>query len=241
VIGSPPCTEFSILNQGLNKDKGCPLARKKRMLEATTLLHFALEIYELQVRAGRHFIHEHPQSASSWRDEKMIKMMQHPDVGSVVTHLCQFGMKTKGKNGEWQPAKKATRFASSAIEVLHILDKKCGGKHIHGHLLDGKAKQAAIYPPKLCRAIIKGVENQRLREGAKAPSFAEARVEQGCGLYSLDEDENIVGLSEETRYEELEHEKEAFDDYRKSRWGDAGKPANPGGSVEKSAGPQVKR
>jgi len=110
VIGSPPCTAFCTLNQGLNKHKGSPEERKRKMTEATTLLHFALEIYELQVRAGRHFLHEHPQGASSWRDARMEKMMKHPSVETVVAHLCQFGMKTKGANGDWQPAKKATRF-----------------------------------------------------------------------------------------------------------------------------------
>ena len=65
VIGSPPCMEFGT---------------KRKRLEATTLLHFALEIYELQMRAGRHFLHEHPHGARSWQDARMEKLLRQTAV-----------------------------------------------------------------------------------------------------------------------------------------------------------------
>ena len=62
-----------------------PLKVARRKAEAKVLLHFAMQIYELQLRAGRHFLHEHPQSASSWQDARMAKMLAHPRVGTYAS------------------------------------------------------------------------------------------------------------------------------------------------------------
>ena len=58
------------------------------------------------------------------------------------------------------PAKKTTRFMSNAELLLQELSKRCGGKHQHQQLLDGRAKAAAVYPEGLCRAICKGLVRQ---------------------------------------------------------------------------------
>jgi hypothetical protein len=209
VVGSPPCTYYSILTQS-NYSRMDPLKVARRKAEAKVLLDFAMQIYEVQLKAGRHFLHEHPQSASSWQDTKMVKMLAHPRVNTVVAHLCQYGMKTMGDDGLWQPAKKATRFASSSEEVLQQLDRKCNGKHVHCHLTSGRAKHAAVYPPELCRSILRGIERQRLREGAKVPSHAERQVERGCGIFNLQDDREKVELAPDACYEELMHESEAL-------------------------------
>jgi hypothetical protein len=210
VVGSPPCTYYSILTQS-NYSRMDPLKVARRKAEAKVLLDFAMQIYEVQLKAGRHFLHEHPQSASSWQDSRMVKMLAHPRVNTVVAHLCQYGMKTMGDDGLWQPAKKATRFASSSEEVLRRLDRKCDGAHVHCHLTSGRAKHAAVYPPELCRAILRGIERQRLREGAKMLSHAETQVERGCGIFNLQDDKEKVELAADARYEELMHESEALD------------------------------
>ena len=64
VVGSPPCTEFSSV-QNLNRRRFSAEEARRRRAEARILLGFALEIYRLQLGAGRHFLHEHPASASS--------------------------------------------------------------------------------------------------------------------------------------------------------------------------------
>jgi hypothetical protein len=209
IVGSPPCTYFSTLTQS-NYSRMDPRKVARCKAEAQVLLDFAMQVYEMQLRAGRHFLHEHPQSASSWQDPKMVKMLAHPRVGTAVAHLCQYGLKTRGDDGAWQPAKKATRFASSSEEVLRQLDRKCDGKHVHRHLTQGRARHAAVYPPELCRAILRGIEGQRLREGAKVLSHAERQVERGCGIHSLQGDRARVELAPDARYEELMHESEAL-------------------------------
>ena len=60
VIGSPPCTAFSII-MGLTYKKMTP-ARAKQLLELGKLhLHVVIKIYEFQLAAGRNCLHEHPQ------------------------------------------------------------------------------------------------------------------------------------------------------------------------------------
>ena len=57
VIGSPPCTYYSILTK-LNFSRMNPEVLRRRLMEAQVLLNFAMEIYEMQLRGGRHFLHE---------------------------------------------------------------------------------------------------------------------------------------------------------------------------------------
>ena len=63
------------------------------------------------------------------------------------------------------PAQKPTRFLSSAPELLQLLGQQCSGDHEHQQLVSGRAAAAAIYPSALCRAMLRGIEAQRRREG----------------------------------------------------------------------------
>ena len=67
VVGSPPCIDFCILNQNINHKKMPAAEVKRRMIEARLHLAFCAEIYTEQMRAGRHFLHEHPLTATSWQ------------------------------------------------------------------------------------------------------------------------------------------------------------------------------
>ena len=129
------------------------------------LLKFALEIYELQLAEGRHFLHEHPDSAASWQVPRMVALRRRQGVGEVVAHLCQYGLVTPGPDGRPKPAQKPTRFLSSAPELLQRLGQRCTQDHEHQPLTGGRAAAAAIYPPALCRAMLRGIEAQRRREG----------------------------------------------------------------------------
>merc|ERR1712242_631286 len=83
VVGSPPCTEFSSV-QNLNRRHFSAAEARRRRAEAMTLLGFALEVYRLQLDAGRHFLHEHPASASSWQVAGIRRLRQEPRVTAVV-------------------------------------------------------------------------------------------------------------------------------------------------------------
>ena len=137
--------------------------------------------------------------------------MRNSKVKSTVAHLCQYGMKTKGKDGEWKPVRKATRFMSSSEAVLKKLQKRCNRDHEHQHLTGGRAKAAAIYPPMLCRAILRGIEEQRRREGVVIPRHVKEMTDKGRAIYNLmPENEEKLELTGEAENEKLEHEQNAL-------------------------------
>jgi hypothetical protein len=191
---------------------------RRRVWEREVLLGFAIEIYNLQVAAGRHFLHEHPATAASWQKPAMKELMAHPKVSSVVTHLCMYGHTTRTRKGTMAPVKKATRFASSAGEVLKALGRRCDGNHQHEVLTGGsRVRNSAIYPPGLCRAIVQGIESQYLVEGVAVPKFVANQLDKGCGVYNLEEEKGLLAMNEEkmeldedAAQEELEHESEGM-------------------------------
>ncbi len=163
VIGSPPCTMFSSL-QNLSATKGTADWMERRR-SAEVLLTFAAAVYKLQVLAGRHFLHEHPAGATSWTHPTIAKLLATSGVSAVVAHQCAFGLQTNTQDGGRAPAMKPTRFMSSAPAVLEALSRKCPGGHAHAPLLGGtRARDAAVYPPGLCKAIAQGAAEQLRRD-----------------------------------------------------------------------------
>ena len=54
---------------------------------------------------------------------------------------------------------------SNAGDLLQEIGGLCKDAHEHGHLLEGRARHAARYPPGLCRAICRGyIKQQELAE-----------------------------------------------------------------------------
>ena len=76
MIGSPPCTAFSQL-QSLNPNT--PQSRQK-WAEGVEHLMLMMEIYRMQVREGRTFLHEHPVGAKSWQIAEVKKMARMEGV-----------------------------------------------------------------------------------------------------------------------------------------------------------------
>ena len=110
--------------------------------EGVRHLHFVLSLYMIQLDGGRHFLHEHPCTATSWTDPWMIKLLQHPRVRTVMSDQCGYGLFTTNSRGENVHAKKPTRWATSSEQMASRVSKRCSGKHDHEPLLGGKAKTA---------------------------------------------------------------------------------------------------
>ena len=115
LIGSPPCTYFSIL-QGLNKwlNRGNPEwleAFEMNRQKAIRHIRFCCKLYRIQMDAGRYFLHEHPWSAGSWGLDEIEQLLSDERVDKVLGHMCQFGMESHvGKKGDgvMGPVKKPT-------------------------------------------------------------------------------------------------------------------------------------
>jgi hypothetical protein len=78
IIGSPMCTSFSQL-QRLNG--GISIERWE---EAVEHIKFVTELYEVQHKGGRLFLHEHPAQASSWA----LKSVQDLSTKKGVYMTC---------------------------------------------------------------------------------------------------------------------------------------------------------
>ena len=97
--------------------------------------------------------------------------MREVGVDVVEADQCMYGLRTWGKSrAQLVLAKKPTRLMTNSRSIGNELKKKCDGGHEHQPLLDGRAKDAARYPPALCRAICRGVakENMQRQLGIRA-------------------------------------------------------------------------
>ena len=80
-------------------------------------------------------------------------------------HMCSFGMSATDSEGSGL-VKKPTLFVTNSSEVAAKLDRRCSNdngerQHRHVQLINGRAKQAQVYPRALCRAVCEGVANQK--------------------------------------------------------------------------------
>ena len=127
-------------------------------------MEFVVRLYKKQIDAGRFFIHENPAHAKSWAFPCIRKMMRELGVDVVETDQCMFGLKTWGSSkAQLVWAKKPTRFMTNSRSIGHELKRKCDGTHPHQPLVDGRAKDAARYPPALCRAICRGIAKEKMQ------------------------------------------------------------------------------
>ena len=116
VVGSPPCTAFSIM-QNISRAKRDPKIVEKELEDGRRHLKICTQLCLIQLQSGRFFVHEHPVGATSWKEPCMTELMGQPGVDTVVVDMCAFGMRVD--SGKVQgPAMKSTRIASNSAEVL---------------------------------------------------------------------------------------------------------------------------
>ena len=88
----------------------------------------------------------------------MVQFISKYDCDTVVGDICAHGMMVNNIK-----VQKPTRFLSNSPELLKLLGVRCSGDHDHQPLIGGtNSKKAQIYPPQLCRTILKGITNQLL-------------------------------------------------------------------------------
>jgi hypothetical protein len=170
LIGSPMCTAFCRL-QSINFSKMHPDRVRAILAKARMHLNFVCSLYEEQIRGGRFFIHEHPAGATSWEEPAVKRILKLPEVRVSRVDACQYGM-TGVSEGKEHPVKKPTRWMSNMKGVNEVLSKTCGGKgglcsdgRAHVSCTGKRAERAAIYPLRLCRAILLGIRKHLMAIG----------------------------------------------------------------------------
>ena len=151
LIGSPPCTAFSPL-QNLSKGKRDPAIVEAELKAARVHLDFCMRLYKMQVKGGRFFVHEHPHDASSWNENSVKEVMNLQGVDIASVDMCVYGMRVN--TGPVQgPARKRTRIMSNSRHVLRRVACVCPSAgpdesphHRHVPLESGRAKRCQVYP-----------------------------------------------------------------------------------------------
>ena len=145
LIGSPPCTAFSRL-QELSRGKRDPSIVAAELRAAEVHLRFCIELYWLQLRGHRFFVHEHPSEATSWCYSEVVELASHCEVGLATVDMCCHGMVVD--TGPLQgPARKRTKVLSNSQEVLKRVEAHCPNglrdkslHHVHVPLESVRAK-----------------------------------------------------------------------------------------------------
>ena len=166
LIGSPPCTAFSCL-QELSRGKRDPGVAAAELRAAEVQLRFCGELYWLQLRGHRFFVHEHPSEATSWCYPEVVELACHREVGLVTVDMCCHGMVVD--TGPLQgPARKRTKVLSNSQEVLKRVEAHClnglpdkSFHHVHVPLESGRAKRCQIHPRAFCRLIVEGIAAEK--------------------------------------------------------------------------------
>ena len=183
---------------------------------------FVCQLYQMQLDAGRYFLHEHPVGATSWKEKCVEEIWQHPSVERIISDQCQFGQQHDG-----EPVMKPTGWMSNAPHILQQLNKRCQGPRglcsatgtPHRHALGKVARDAAIYPFLLCKAILVGLckqlrEDGHLTAGSCGFTSWNETMENLSDAYINREAKHILALSSA---EEEESEEEPPDEARDDR------------------------
>jgi hypothetical protein len=197
----PPCGPFSQM-QAINYSRMSMQRAVALLGEGLHHLEFSMKVYEWQVRRGKIAIFEHPDRSKTWEEECVQRILRMPQVERVRGDLCEFGLKVSPSD---RPSLKPTGFMVNSKYLARRLAKRCTGSHEH-HALEGGTltKQAEVYPPGLCKAIVKGlkeeVEEKELKHSWMGywPAFNEVfegdGEEEGSDLEDrLDEEVDCAG------------------------------------------------
>ena len=170
-----------------------PENRERMIREGKTHLKFCMMLYQIQIDNGMYFLHEHPYSASSWKEECVQEIMNQEKVRVVRGDMCAFGMWQNTEEGK-RLVMKPTGFMTNAEGIANELNTKCEGNHTHVKLLNGRAHRAEVYPDELCFKIIKGLMETMKKDGRiHADGIGAVMAEEECRAF-----DDITG-------EELDH------------------------------------
>ena len=160
ILLSPPCTVFSPLQKCFRNFEKMPRQLvEQKWGEGMGHLEFSMGIAESSVRRPRTFMFEHPQRASSWKQECVQRVENLEGVGSVCFDQCMLGLRAPNK----KLMKKRTKILSNNQWLLRTLQNfQCDRSHEHQHIIgsmNGRSLSwwAQHYPDDMCRILAESV------------------------------------------------------------------------------------
>ena len=189
---------FSIANQGSTDPR--------ELSEAKGIIRFAVEMCELQIRAGRHFVVEQPLTSRAWTFDTAMKLATMEDVITMEFHQCMYGIEAVYHFGS-APAYKPTRILTSQPTLVEALTRRCDGSHRHAQLVGKSAcARAAQYPHGLCKSILDATAIVRKHRDEQRAYVLEVEgiQEGGCGVPLAARQAYVTEARESLRSAELE-------------------------------------
>ena len=168
VIGAPPCTVFSSM-QNINQKHHGTQEWQARYEEGVAFLQFAVDVYWDQIARGKFFLHEHPATASSWDLPMIRELAEHPGVIIVTGDMCRWGMCLREDSSSQeteQPVlvKKPTKWMTNCPALASTLGVRCTGGHEHLRLEGAqRTSQASRYPTTLVQGILNALKRVKIR------------------------------------------------------------------------------
>ena len=164
LIVSPMCGAFSALQELFNYPRMHKTEVMAKLKDGLSHLKFAMELCVMQHNAGRLFMFEHPETASSWSTKTVKNLAAVQGVYKVAFDFCMMGMTAPGPDGKQHPAKKRTGILTNSQAIASALRRaQCNGQHTHVPLLGGLAGPCQIYPDKFCRLVCDGLKEELAR------------------------------------------------------------------------------
>ena len=90
LIGSAPCRSLRTLLYP--SEKGTKRQIEKVRDEERRNTQACIKTYERQLSMGRHFVHEHPEHASSWSMSEMREFLNYGRIHLVLVPMCHWRM-----------------------------------------------------------------------------------------------------------------------------------------------------
>ena len=134
----------------------------EKMKRATPMIDFCIKIAEYQIRRGRYFIIENPQTSRMWHTKSFQKLLKGYDVDWDTLHMCAFGMKDPKGYYYYKPT---SLMFNVPRDVTQVVFKTCpnrnSGKQFHQHETvmgnvpgyGSRSKLAQVYPYRFCKTL----------------------------------------------------------------------------------------
>ena len=160
VFMAPECAPWSQMTNINDRD-----LRDSKRLKYLPMVEFCVQVSIYQLRRGRHFIIENPQSSALWWQHVFRRIIEHPQVTWDTLDMCACGMKDPNGYYYYKPTSLLHSFPDGTLDpVFKRCPNKLGGaSHTHQQL-EGSApghgsrtKLAQVYPYRFCSQIIRSL------------------------------------------------------------------------------------
>ena len=161
VFMAPECAPWSQMTNINDRN-----SRDEKRSKYMPMVEFCVQVAIYQLKRGRHFIMENPQSSALWWQYVFRRIIEHPQVIWDTLDMCAYGMKDPNGYYYYKPTSLLHSFPDGTLDPVF---KRCpnktlgGASHIHQQL-EGSApghgsrtKLAQVYPYRFCSQLIRSL------------------------------------------------------------------------------------